>query len=58
MKAIRNIIIDAKIETLETLLDEIAEHQYTRPEHVVSHIRTGLDILNDIKIKDKEYENE
>lgn len=45
------LIVDSKIEALETLLGEIAEHRYTRAAHVESHIKTLLDIFNDIKAK-------
>jgi len=43
------LIVGLKIEVLETLLGELAEHKYTRPEHIESHIKTTLDIFNDIK---------
>ena len=49
MNDTKMIIVDAKIEALETLLGEIAEHMYTRSEHVESHIRTVLDIFNNIR---------
>lgn len=30
---------------LKELLEEISEHDYTRPEHIVTHIKNNIEIL-------------
>jgi len=49
MSKIALIVSENRIDVLTELLAEIHEHNYTRAEHVVAHIRASLDAMANIK---------
>lgn len=50
------IHLNAKIDELETLLSDIASHDFTTTHQIIGLIQSNLDSLNAIKLKESASE--